>query len=155
MFELKIEADVDNNDLKFCSAKIFCCFCSDFTKVKRFGSLKKNGSKGSERWILSNFDTHLRTMHSKEIPISLATKRSKLGSKSETTLISMLTKKSKESIQTEAISRTSTSGEALARSCQERILLDEKKSSSVEKTIEAENIEISDLDIALQVADSH
>lgn len=151
MLELKIETDVDDINLKFCSAKIFCCFCDEFTKVKRFSRAKKNGAKGSERWIISNFDTHLRNAHPTELPSSLTTNKRKLSGKSETTLKSMFAKKSKKSDSEEGIIERSGSGEALAGGCQERNLLGEKNRSSEEKTIEADVIEINELDIALQV----
>lgn len=137
---MKMEINSEDGTSSFCSAKILCCLCNEYTSVRQYGRSKKDGSKGSERWVLSNFETHLRSHTGKN-----ARKSEKSSSERDIkTLFSAATSKKSSNINevgdskndsTEAednILLDSASGEGLTAECQERILREEKKSSAKE-----------------------
>ncbi|KAJ6636932.1 hypothetical protein Bhyg_09658, partial [Pseudolycoriella hygida] len=59
--QLKIETDPTGAPM--CLAKIYCCFCSETSTIRQYGRPKKDGTRGAERWVMSNFETHLRSNH--------------------------------------------------------------------------------------------
>lgn len=142
---LKIESDLAEENSTFCSAKIYCCFCKEDIKVRQYGRTKKDGSRGSERWVMSNLESHLRKSHIGGI--------SSRRSSSESDLKKFLSTSSAKSDESDVIDLDSASGEELTRECPERILLDEKKSST-EKTQGAEVIKIKGTDTAQQPTNS-
>lgn len=132
MVEVKVESDVVEKNLMVCAAKIFCCFCGEVSSVKKYGGTKKDGSKGKLRWIVSNFETHLNLCH-----VARFSKRS--SQLSEESSIKSYFLPSKPDVINQS---KSASEEEQTRKCQELILLDETKSSSVKETNGAENTEI-------------
>lgn len=145
---LSVETDLDDGSTYF-AAKVFCCFCNENSSVRQYGRSKKDGSKGAERWVISNFDTHMRTKHGR-----IATSRSE----SENKILKFFgkTNKSKESLNEPnehdvvTSDEVEASGEELSRSRQERVLLEKKSSlkSSSGKTQEAGGTKTKEIDTA-------
>lgn len=60
---LSVETDPADDSMHL-AAKIFCCFCNEHFSVRQYGCSKEDGSKGTERWVTFDFDTHMRAEHS-------------------------------------------------------------------------------------------
>lgn len=116
---LKIEADPSDENSSHCAAKIYCCFCNEDISVRQYGRAKKNGEKGSERWVISNLETHLRSKHVGK----LMSRRSASETDLKNTFVRPSTpeKSSKDDIDSDT-----ASGEDLPRTRQERVLLKKK-----------------------------
>lgn len=146
---LKIERDVD--DTKYISAKIFCCLCNDTSNVRQYGRRKKNGEKGTDRWILSNYETHLRSKHVGKMlstrSLSEPNMLLKLLGKGEGEGKGVISEKTSNDLANDAddVILGSASGECISRKRQERVLLEKKSSSKMSP--EADGIEIKDVDI--------
>lgn len=119
----------------YLAAKIFCCFCKESFAVRQYSRAKKDGSKGSERWITSNFDTHMRSKHS-----HIANSRSvsepnilKFFEKNDKSLIESQSSEAQSEDDVIFLSSDNASGEELPRSRQERVLLDQKSSSEIQE----------------------
>lgn len=159
MVELKIiteDDDLEESTSKclLSSARILCFFCNQRITVRQYTATKKDGSAGSKKWVLSNYDSHLKSHITKQsntpnqnVGIPAVAKLTSFFSNSQ--------EQSKAQSNEESNKSKSISGEASSRSCQERILLDEKKSSYEEKIQEAEDTKINEIDTVLQVINNH
>lgn len=153
MVELKIVTDVDEFDSEkkcvLCSARILCILCNEYKTVSQHAAAKKDGPVGCKKWVLSNFESHLK------LHITKRSSKQNIGTTAITKLTAFFTKPVQSHEQSEKVSNKSISGEASSGSCQERILLEEKKSSHDEKIQEAGSTKTNEVGIAPQVTNSH
>lgn len=146
---LQTSGHLTDNSLSY-SAQIFCWICNEDIAIKQYGRLKKSGGKGAERWVISNFETHLRKHVGKMSPKLSASEpniMSKFLVRSEKSTEQNNKTQDDEVIDSET-SPDKASGEELSRKRQERVLLEQKNpESSSRKTQEVDNTEIKDSDI--------
>ncbi|KAJ6646567.1 hypothetical protein Bhyg_01780 [Pseudolycoriella hygida] len=118
--QLKIETDPTGAPM--CLAKIYCCFCSETSTIRQYGRPKKDGTRGAERWVMSNFETHLRSNHIGRLTPSV---KSMLTS----TKVNHSKTSDDTSDDTPVVATKPGSGEEHSRNCQELIILEGRKSS--------------------------